>query len=462
MINYKGYGIYKENLSENDMKKINEELIVKPVTIPDYTNDNILSFPVYRINLTKVYLPKFYGIEHFGSAQSSEREGLTISLKFNGQLKNDQVAYVNKLLIHINKHDACIGCSSTGSGKTVMALNILSRISKKTLIIVHKEFLMEQWISRINQFFKNARIGIIKQNIIDYENKDIVIGMLQSISKKKYDKKIFDEFGFTIIDECHHICSNHFSKALFQIGTKKMLGLSATPTRKDGLTKVLNWFLGPIITKENIDNDIETPVVQIIKANYENDIQLKYNFRNKVILPDLINKITFDNIRNNQIVEQVIKYTLDREILILTDRRQHCVVLKNLIEEELNKHNIKSTVGLYLGAMKNEDLNKSNECNIIIGTYQIASEGYDNSKLDTLIMATSKSDIIQIVGRILRKKNKNFPLIIDIADNKYLPYQCKKRKQYYKKNNMKILYEDEERYEEDNTYKYEINVEFRD
>lgn len=108
---------------------------------------------------------------------------------------------------------------------------------------------MNQWIERIQQFLPGARIGKIQGQIIDIDNKDIVLCMLQSLVLKDYPSSIFDSFGLTIIDEVHHISSETFSNALFKVVTKYMLGLSATMNRKDGTTKVFKMFLGPVVHK---------------------------------------------------------------------------------------------------------------------------------------------------------------------------------------------------------------------
>ena len=127
-------------------------------------------------------------------------------------------------------------------GKTVIALNIISKLKTKTLVIVHKGFLVEQWIERIQQFLPKARIGKIQGQIIDIEDKDIVIGMLQSLSMKEYPQNMFKEFGLLIVDEVHHIAAEVFVRSLFKIITKNVLGLSATIQRKDGLSKYLKCF----------------------------------------------------------------------------------------------------------------------------------------------------------------------------------------------------------------------------
>ena len=137
---------------------------------------------------------------------------------------------------HIKKKGSGLLALHTGFGKTVL-LNIISRINQKTLIIVHKEFLLRQWIERIEQFLPDARVGRIQAKTIDTEDKDIVICMLQSLSMKDYPKDMFKEYGLSIYDECHHLSAEVFSRAFFKVVTKYGLGLSATIKRKDGLTK---------------------------------------------------------------------------------------------------------------------------------------------------------------------------------------------------------------------------------
>jgi hypothetical protein len=127
----------------------------------------------------------------------------------------------------------------TVTHNTVMGLKIISLLHKKTLILVHKEFLMNQWIERINEFLPGARVGKIQAQVMDIENKDIVIGMIQTLYDKDYPGNTFTSFGLTIIDEVHRIGSEQFSKTLTKIVTPYMLGISATVDRKDKLTKVL-------------------------------------------------------------------------------------------------------------------------------------------------------------------------------------------------------------------------------
>ncbi len=136
-----------------------------------------------------------------------------------------------------------LGC---GIGKTNIAIYLSHKLKLKTLIIVHKEFLMDQWIERYKSL-TNAKIGIIRQDKVDVKGKDIVIGMLQSISMKDYDQEIFNEFGFVVYDEVHHTASKVFSQALMKTSAEYTLGLSATPERSDGLIRVIKWHIGDIL-----------------------------------------------------------------------------------------------------------------------------------------------------------------------------------------------------------------------
>jgi len=124
-------------------------------------------------------------------------------------------------------------------------------------------------------------------------------------------------------------------------------------------------------------------------------------------------------------------------VIVLSDRRQH-------LEDMQNKIGDRYSTGLYLGGMKNADLEESKEKQIILGTYNMVSEGFDLPKLDTLVLATSKSDIEQSVGRIQRKhsyeEDDNIPLILDVVDNfSIFGNQYRKRERFYKKMNYNIL-----------------------
>jgi superfamily II DNA or RNA helicase len=339
----------------------------------------------------------------------------------------------------------------------VLSLNIISRLKKKTFIIVHKEFLLNQWIERISQFLPKARVGKIQGPVIDIDDKDIVIGMLQSLSMKEYPSSIFESFGLTIIDEVHHISSEVFSNSLFKLVTKYMLGLSATMNRKDGTTKVFKMFLGDVIFKGKRDEEREV-IVHAIKYEVDDDEfnEVKTDYRGKPAYSTMISKLCEYNRRS----EFILKILSD---MLIKDANQQIMILahnKNLLKylHDAIKHRNIATCGYYVGGMKETALKETETKKVVIATYSMASEALDIKTLTTLIMATPKTDIEQSVGRILREKHNN-PIVVDIIDNHDLfQNQWRKRKTFYKKENYKIIYTDNNKYTSDTTNWLIINT----
>jgi superfamily II DNA or RNA helicase len=341
----------------------------------------------------------------------------------------------------------------TVTHNTVMGIKLITLIKKKTLIIVHKGFLSDQWIERIKEFCPDAKIGLIQGQIIDIENKDIVIGMLQSLSMKEYPQDLFKSFGFLILDEVHHISSETFSRAMQKIVTKHSLGLSATMNRKDGLSFVFKMFLGDVVHKEKRDDGTQVLVKAIKYNNPDPEYnEVEYDFRGNVKFSTMISKVGEYNNRSEFILS-VMKNELEKnpnqQILFLAHRKSLLTYMFKAIEYR----NIAS-VGFYIGGMKERDLKESENKTIILATFQMAEEGLDIKTLSSLVLATPKTDIVQAVGRILRIKHEA-PLIIDIVDShEIFEKQFNKRRAFYIKNKYKIIQTDNEKYFEN---KYDIN-----
>jgi superfamily II DNA or RNA helicase len=442
-IGKKGYTVSKKELGEQKVKKLKEDLIAKPHTQgAQYGVQQNVGFPVFRESSSKIYMPRYYGIEHFGEPKDCRiEEGNDITLDFQGGLRDNQKPVVKSYLDMVVKSD--IGGSGLlelpcGFGKTCLALYICSQLNKKTLIIVHKEFLMNQWIERIQQFLPNARVGKIQGQTIDTDDKDIVIGMLQSLSMKEYSESVFNSFGLTVIDEVHHISSEVFSCALFKIVTKYMLGLSATMNRKDGTTKVFKMFLGDVIYKGKRDEEHNVTVraVEYI-SNDEEFKDVPLDFRGNIKYSTMISKLCTFNHRSEfilKILGDMVGENNEQQIMILAHNKNLLKYLYDAIE-----HRNIASVGYYVGGMKESALKESETKKVIIATYSMAAEALDIKTLTTLIMATPKTDIEQAVGRILRDKHGN-PIVVDVIDE-HQPFknQWAKRKKFYKKCNYKII-----------------------
>ena len=436
-IGKKGYTIKKSDLTQNQLYDLREELNVKPSSnLNGYANN--VSFPIYRESTNKIYIPSYYGIDKYGIPNSRQLSlGNKINIEFKGDLYDYQINIINKFLNHVKSGGGGLLDVEPGKGKTVMGLNIISKLNVKTLIVVHKSFLLNQWKERINQFLPDAKVGLIQGPSIDIEDKDIVIGMIQTLTNKKLEYKIIEEFGLTIYDECHHLSAEVFSRVMINISTNYTLGLSGTMTRKDGLTKVFKWFIGPVVHKEKSDTTQEVIVKTIHFADDESEDynNVETDYRGNPIYSKMITKLC-ENIPRTDMILNILKYELknnyDQQIMILAHNKN---LINNLYDKILE---FEKSTGLYVGGMKEGELKDSEDKKIIIGTYAMASEGLDIKTLTTLLMATPKTDVCQSVGRILRSKH-NTPLVIDVIDNHNIfKNQSKKRKKYYVKKKYKI------------------------
>ena len=461
-IGKKGYTISKSNLSKEDLDFLYKDLFVKPQLCgPNFGQDDATSFPVYRENTNKIYIPRFYGIERYGIPNKNTlTSGDDINVDFAKSLRDYQENIINIYLNYVkskvsNNPESINGNGAIlevpcGRGKTVMALKIISELAKKTLIIVHKEFLMDQWIERIKEFLPTATVGKIQGQTFDVEGKDIVIGMIQTMYDKQYQENTFSCFGLTVIDEVHRIGSEQFSKTLFKTITPYMLGISATVERKDKLTKVLYMFIGNRIYSEERKDDDLVNVRAIQYKTLDTDFnEVEVDYRGNTKFSTMITKLCGFNPRSDFIVRvigDVIEECEGSQVMVLCHNRS----LLTYLYEAINQLNLAS-VGYYVGGMKKEHLQETESKQIVLATYAMAAEALDIKTLSILVMVTPKTDIIQSVGRILRVKHEN-PMVIDIVDSHdVFQNQWQKRKTFYRKCKYKIMQTDSTKYSGKNT-----------
>ena len=434
----KGYTILKECLPIEEQTFIRKELEVTPF-VPKSSPAKPLPFKIYRESKSKFYLPRHWGVENFGPPDKIKiNSACKINLNFKGLLRAPQKKSVDAFIKCAKKNGGGLLELYCGFGKTVCALYIIATLKLKCLIIVHKSFLVDQWKERIRQFLPNAKIGKIQQKIVDIEGKDIVIGMLQSLSMRDYPPRLFKEFGLTIIDECHHIGAEVFSRALFKIVTTYMLGLSATMKRKDGMSKIFKMFIGDVVyskTKQMNAGVIIQPMY--FKSSDEEFEKTELNWRGDVQYSRMIKKLCEFNPRREYIID-VIKQILDpeRHIMVIAHNKSILHYLHDAIKDRKI-----ASVGYYLGGMKEEELNISKDKKIIIATYAMAQEALDIKTLNTLVMCTPKTDVRQAIGRILRSKH-NKPLVIDIVDqHEVFRRQWYRRNTFYKSMKYQVINE---------------------
>jgi superfamily II DNA or RNA helicase len=375
----------------------------------------------------------------------------------------------------------CVPC---GRGKTFMAIMIAAKLGHKFMIIVDKEFLLDQWMGELQALLPGLRVGILQGDVkqlgeverkaltIDElktalreqglpvtgnkttllerlrtvvpekpkERYDCCIAMIQTLSQREFAHDEFQGFGLTIFDECHHLGAEHFSRALLKVQTKYMLGLSATPTRDDGLTKVFEWFIGkPVYWEKTREADPDV-IVQKVGFSSENPLysEVPVDARGEPVLARLLTQIVSCEERNlmiDGILRKVLEEPL-RKILVLSERIDHLRRIHANLPEGVSS-------SYYIGGMDSEKRQAgAASSRVLLGTYAMASEAMNVKTLNTMIMVSPRKKIEQSTGRILRTQKdvrEIPPLIIDIVDmhSVYMGQWCKRRA-YYKKCAYKI------------------------
>ncbi len=403
---------------------IKKTLTVRPESSGDYARPP--AFKVFRERGKYLCVPRYFGIDTFGQPKSDTRpEPSAAHIPFVGTLRAPIQTDAHTLGIQaMNTIGGGVLSLYCGGGKTTVALAIASHFKLRTMIVVHKEFLADQWAERIREFCPGATIGRVQGDKLD-TNHDFVIALIQTMSQREFPKETFDSIGMLIVDEAHHICARAFSQFLFKISPRYTLGLSATPERKDGLTRLLYWFLGPQFYA--IERDSENVLVKTLAYNGPFP-QVSMTQYGKMSLPTMLTDLTMVEQRNELILGAIRDLlTTDRNILVLTDRREHAMYLLEQFGE---------TGGLYIGGA---DLEHGASKRLIFATFSLAQEGLDIPKLDTVILATPKSDIKQAVGRIMRGKTASHPLIYDVVDHWSVFFSmARKRFSTYRQLNFEI------------------------
>lgn len=484
ILSHRGYAIRKDQLTPAQTRQLREALTMKPMIAPEFAG-GIDPFPIYYESPSRWYVPRFWGIENCGEADGDARQpGLPLrpELAFNKTLRAEQLPIVDAFRDNGWNGLICVPC---GYGKTFMGIWLALQMRRRFLIVVHQEFLMEQWRKELESSVPGIRIGILQGSkvqtgfmtpteptVAELKERlkarglrvggtraellerlravepapepvmyDCCICMLQTVASREWPVDAFSGFGFTIFDECHHLGAEHFSKALMAIQTRNMLGLSATPERLDGLDNVFQWFIGPVryqIKVRDPDESVEVRVLRFTSADPEY-ADTPVDVRGEVCRPKLCNQLAGYALRTRAISDELQKALEEgRKLLILSDRREHLAAF----EAEFKRRGFTS-IGYYVGGMKAAARDLSATKQIVLGTFTLAAEGMNIRDLNTVALVTPKSRIEQAVGRIfrLKKEERTFqPLIFDVIDAPHdvCVRQYRKRRDFYRQCKYRI------------------------
>ena len=389
-------------------------------------------FKVYQETGTgKFIVPGHWGRQRGGVFESRDFQDTRVDppgfsedrVRFVGNLRaGAQADTVKKSLEQIRATGGALLSLPCGGGKTVCALSIAVALGVKTAILVNKAFLADQWISRIKTFVPGARVSRVQGPTVDTSG-DFVICMIQSVVSRRVDLACCA--GLLIFDECHHAPAKVFSTAIRNC--KYMLGLTATPVRKDGLERLAEWALGGLVYDETPDTRHATVDVY----RYKSPAYLlppPTNRAGQIDHASVITMVSEDPERTARIVQLIKDLPRDRQILVLSHRRAQC----QLVAEMLG-----SDAGLFIGGAKRAS--DPPDSRIIVSTFALVSEAFDVPRLNCLVMLTPASDVHQTVGRILRGAGD--PLVIDMHDQWSVCFaQAKKRNSQYSSSGFAVRF----------------------
>jgi len=439
----KGYSILKAQLTAAQTKTLQEELTVAPKLNSKFATKAVQDaarFKLYRESPTRWYVPRAWGTAAYGLAEENVvSAGLELrpDLVFQGKPYDYQEAIIDSFMNAGANGLICVPC---GKGKTFMALGIAARLKKRFLVVVDKEFLMNQWRGEMEALLPGIRVGIVQgpKREIDPAKYDCSICMIQTICGQDIAEGLFSDYGFTIFDECHHLGAQHFSKTLQRIQTRCMLGLSATPTREDGLSKVFTWFLGEPVYWEKVREPDPTVEVKgiFIETKDETYNTVPTDWRGEVVMARLLGNILGCEDRNKEILRWIRRLVVEpsRRILVLSERIGHL----NRIEELVKEADPSLTMAYYVGGMKEAVREQgAASARILLASYAMASEAMNIKTLNAVILASPRKSVEQSTGRILRirpDQRQVAPVIIDIVDEHSMyQSQWRKRLTYYRK-----------------------------
>ena len=329
-------------------------------------------------------------------------------MHFKGSLRPKQRLVANQLL----KKETGVLCASTGFGKTVIGLYALALRGVSTLIITNRKELANQWRVSAEIFLDLPResIGTISSGKVKPTG-IVDIATVQTLANQKDWQKEISRYGMIIVDECHHAAARQFEAVLKRYLAKFILGLSATPRRRDGYQPIVYMQCGPVRYRVNHkkENQSQPLMHRLCVRPTPFKSALVFNEQRKIKIQDVFKELILDQNRNAFIISDVLEaYREGRFSVVITERREHLEILRQGLSE------IKQLAVLY-GSMKSKErakeitklksFSKEQGGAVLLATGKLIGEGFDEAKLDTLFLTMPISDrsvLIQYVGRLHR------------------------------------------------------------
>lgn len=380
----------------------------------------------FAIHLSKMKSTQLIS-ELRGTLREQQSEALRSSLR-----EHQQIAFDEFMELVDNRNEkfptGALIVAPTGSGKTVLAIAIASALGLRTLIVVPKQQLLTQWEQEIRKFAPNLSIGLI-QGAQKYKSGQVILSILRTMGMSKLPESHFDGIDLLIIDEVHNVAASKMSNTFFRFQPSFVIGLSATPERRDNMHEMFKYFLGPKVIQ--VGQKLEKQSTSIVIHNYTTKHKNIHMRNEKLNLSKMMNNLA-NELERIDLLAKILQESLDLRrkqkcssphTLVVSDRRELLNVLYKRFPNES---------GLVVGGLSDEKRELACTFPIILGTYAIVSEGFSIKTLNTIVLATPRSNVRQTIGRIFRQTHSVTPIIHDIVDSLqvYKSMGYKRRKDY--------------------------------
>lgn len=368
------------------------------------------------------------------------QHGSALDTHFAGTLRADQRDAVSESI----RHDTGVLCAPTAFGKTVVAAAVISRRKVNTLVLVHRTELLRQWQERLQTFLGAGKdvIGVIGGGK-SKPTGNIDIAVMQSLFRQGEVDSVVECYGQVIVDECHHVGAASFNAILKRVKAKFVLGLTATPIRRDGLQPIIFMQCGPLrhmaARPDNAPVDLEVmPRFRTAQVDLPEGAGIQNVFRH----------LASDPSRTQAIADEALSYfEQGRKVLVLTERTDHLEAIRTAIDS--TGHSLFVLHGRMSARQRAAllaDLNTlpANKPRILLATGRLVGEGFDHPPLDTLVLAMPvswKGTLQQYAGRLHRDAiDKTHVRICDFVDSGHpaLVRMWEKRKRGYRSMGYRI------------------------
>lgn len=438
------YSIRNDKLSDRERVQIQDDLLFIPNKHKQTRGGGkgkgsftpkLVAFPVFDVSRdgTHTQVPRPYGWSTLGPPAvdaSVMGDRMQYGLAFKGELRSSDAYPQQQAAAAIAKHWAsaergeregsCMVCLGTGAGKTVIGSYSAVMRGRKTIILVPKEFLLEQWKATLERFFPGTRVGRIHAKNIDVHDKDVVLAMIPTLINKPIDRERAERFalksyGTVVADESHHLAAASFHKVACMFPARYKLYLTATPDRDDGLVKELRWLTGNIIFRAVTPTMV--PTIHIVRTTIPSSLAKSMWRRGGASLSwaASLTNMTQHGPRNAILLGLIQGQVAEgHRVVCLTDRVEHVKLVRDGLDE------VGITCGAIMQGASKEAREAAGEAQVVAATYMMLQEGWDCPWFDTLVLATPHGGhtlLTQSIGRVTRQHaGKTAATVYDLVD----------------------------------------------